>query len=183
MLKGEKRRLEDKEKCSKLRINELEECQRRLENELARLSAALYAQDISSNSVPSEEQCEILKSQIIVYKGDFEKERTDKENLREEKEKYKTQLEDSKQIIKTLTRDLDACQAREEARRRSWSEHGYLSERITFPTNQQLRYVYHIMSWIRDGEENKEESSPEIPHKHHMLQLGKIAFLLFFKHL
>ena len=63
-------------------------------------------------------------------------ERTDKENLREENEKYKTKLEDSKEIIKTLTRELDACQAREEARRRSWSEHGYLGERVTSLSNQ-----------------------------------------------
>ena len=154
MLKGEQRLLEDKEKYSKSRIHELEECQRSLENELARLSAALYAQQISSNSGPSEEQCEILKSQMIVYKEDFEKERTDKENLREENEKYKNQLEDSKEIIKTLTRELDACQAREEARRTSWSEHGNLRERVTSLSNQQLQYVYpyHVVDqgWRRE---------------------------------
>ena len=130
---------------------ELEKFQGHLQNELARLSGALYAQQISRNSGPSEEQCEILKSQMIVYKEDFEKERTDKENLREENEKYKTQLEDSKEIIKTLTRELHACQAREEARRRSWSEHGYLRERVTSLSNQQLQHVcpYHVVDQER----------------------------------
>ena len=67
MLKGEKRLLEDEEKDLKLRISELEKRQGPLENELARLAAALYAQQSSSNGGPLEEQCEILKSQMIVY--------------------------------------------------------------------------------------------------------------------
>ena len=141
-------------KMLKRKTNELERCQGHLQDELARLSAALHAQQISSNSGPSEEQCEILKSQMIVYKEDFEKERTDKENLREEKEKYKNQLQDSKEIIKTLTRKLDACQAREEARRRSWSEHGYLSVDQGWTREQERRILLrnppqtsHVTTW------------------------------------
>lgn len=142
MLKGEKRLLEDEEKELKLRINELEKRQGPLENELARLAVALYAQQSSSNGGPSEEHCEILKSQMIVYKEDFEKERKDRGKLHEEKEKYKHKLEDSEEIIKKLTRELDAGKAREEARRGSWSENGYLSERVASPPRHQLQYVY-----------------------------------------
>ena len=142
MLKGEKRLLEDEEKDLKLRISELEKRQGPLENELARLAAALYVQQSSSNGGPSEEQCEILKSQMIVYKEDFEKERKDREKLHEEKEKYKNKLEDSEEIIKKLTRELDACKAREEARRGCWSENGYLSERVSSPPRHHLQYVY-----------------------------------------
>ena len=146
MLKGEKRLLEDEERELKLRISELEQRQGPLESELTRLAAALYAQQNSSkgssNGGVSEEQCEILKSQMIVYKEDFEKERKDREKLHEEKEKYKHKLQDAEEIIKKLTSELDACKAREETRRGSWSENGYLSERVATPPRYQVQYVY-----------------------------------------
>ena len=144
MLKGEKRLLEDEEKELKIRINELEKRQGPLESELTRLATALYAQQGSSNGSPTEdeEQCEILKSQIIVYKEDFERERKDREKIHEEKEKYKSELQDAEKIIRKLTAELDACKAREEAQRRSWSENGYLSERISSAPRHQLQYVY-----------------------------------------
>ena len=137
MLKGEKRLLEEEEKELKLHISELEKRQGPLESELARLAAALYAQQQGfSNGGPSEEQCEILKSQIIVYKEDFERERKDREKLHEEKEKYKHKLEDSEEIIRKLTAELDVCKAREE------SENGYLSERVATPPRYQVHYTY-----------------------------------------
>ncbi|CAB3990558.1 Hypothetical predicted protein [Paramuricea clavata] len=136
MLKGEKRLLEDEEKELKLHVSELEKRQGPLESELARLAAALYAQQGFSNGGPSEEQCEILKSQIIVYKEDFERERNDREKLHEEKEKYKHKLEDSEEIIRKLTAELDACKAREE------SENGYLSKRVATPPRYQVQYTY-----------------------------------------
>ena len=146
MLKGEKRLLEDEERELKLRISELEQRRGPLESELTRLAAALYAQQNSStgssNGAVSEEQCEILKSQMIVYKEDFEKERKDREKLHEEKEKYKHKLQDAEEIIKKLTSELDACKAREETRRGSWSENGYLSERVATPPRYQVQYVY-----------------------------------------
>ena len=146
MLKGEKRLLEDEERELKLRISELEQRQGPLESELTRLAAALYAQQNSSNGSSnggvSEEQCEILKSQMIVYKEDFEKERKDREKLHEEKEKYKHKLQDAEEIIKKLTSELDSCKAREETRRGSWSENGYLSERVATPPRYQVQYVY-----------------------------------------
>ena len=145
MLKGEKRLLEEEEKELKLHISELEKRQGPLESELARLAAALYAQQQGfSNGGPSEEQCEILKSQIIVYKEDFERERNDREKLHEEKEKYKHKLEDSEEIIRKLTAELDACRAREESRRHSWSENGYLSERVATPPRYQVHYTYPV---------------------------------------
>ena len=145
MLKGEKRLLEDEEKELITRINELEKRQGPLESELARLATALYAQQGSSNDSNrnlSEEQCEMLKSQITVYREDFERERKDREKIHEEKEKYKSKLQDSEEIIRKLTAELDASKAREEARRRSWAENGYLSERVTSPPRHQLQYVY-----------------------------------------
>ena len=146
MLKGEKRLLEDEERELKQRISELELRQGPLESELTRLAAALYAQQSSSNGSHnggvSEEQCEMLKSQMIVYKEDFEKERKDREQLHEEKEKFKQKLQDAEEIIGKLTTELDACKAREEARRGSWSENGYLSERVATPPRFQVQYVY-----------------------------------------
>ncbi len=148
MLKGEKRPLEDEVKETKLRISELEQRQGPLQSELARLAGTLYAQQSkgSSNGGPSEEQCEILKSQMIVYKEDFDKERKDREKLREKKEKYKHKLEDAEEIIRKLTSELDACKAREEARRASWAENGYLSERAVTPPRFQVQYVHPYQS-------------------------------------
>jgi chromosome segregation ATPase len=127
MLKGEKRVLEEEEKELKPQISELEKRQGPLESELARLVG---------NGRPSEEQCEILKSQIIVYKEDFEKERNDREKLHEEKEKYKHKLENSEEIIRKLTAELDVCKAREE------SENEYISERVATPPWYQVQYTY-----------------------------------------
>ncbi|XP_028411121.1 TNFAIP3-interacting protein 1-like [Dendronephthya gigantea] len=128
MLQGGKRLLEDEEKELKIRINELEKRQGPLERELARLAGALYTHQANGGGL-SEEQCEILKSQVIVYKEDFEKEREDREHLNEEKEKFKRKLEDAEEIIRKLTAELDACKDREEARR-GWSENRYLSKRV-----------------------------------------------------
>ncbi|XP_028415488.1 TNFAIP3-interacting protein 1-like [Dendronephthya gigantea] len=141
MLQGEKRLLEDEEKELKIRINELEKRQGPLESELARLAGALYTQQANGGGL-SEEQCEILKSQVIVYKEDFEKEREDREHLNEEKEKFKRKLEDAEEIIRKLTAELDACKDREEARRGGWSENGYLSERAGTSPRHQVQYVY-----------------------------------------
>ena len=141
MLQGEKRQLEDEEKELKIRISELEKCQAPLESELARLAGALYTHQANGGSA-SEEQCEILKSQVIVYKKDFEKEREDREHLNEEKEKFKRKLEDAEEIIRKLTAELDACKAREKARRGGWSENGYLSERVVTSPRHQVQYVY-----------------------------------------
>jgi chromosome segregation ATPase len=127
MLKGEKRLLEEEEKELKLRISELEKRQEPLESELARLVG---------NGRPSEEQCEILKSQVIVYKEDFERERNDREKLHEEKEKYKHKLDDSEKTIRKLTAELDVCKARQE------SENGYLSERVATSPRYQVHYTY-----------------------------------------
>ncbi len=144
MLKGEKRPLEDEVKETKLRISELEQRQGPVESKLARLVGTLYAQQSkgSSSGGPSEEQCEILKSQMIVYKEDFDKERKDRKKLRKKKEKYKHKLEDAEEIIRKLTSELDACKAREEARRASWAENGYLNERAVTPPRFQVQYVY-----------------------------------------
>ena len=128
MLKGEKRVLEEEEKELKLHISELEKRQGPLESELARL--------LVGNGRPSEEQCEILKSQVIVFKEDFERERNDREKLHEEKEKYKHKLEDSEKTIRKLTAELDVCKARQE------SENGYLSERVATSPRYQVQYTY-----------------------------------------
>ena len=112
MLKGEKRLLEDEEKELKIRINELEKRQGPLEGELTKLATALY-------------------------RGS-----TDREKIHEEKEKYKSDLQDAEKIIRELTAEVDACKAREEAHRRSWSENGYLDERISSALRHQLQYVY-----------------------------------------
>ena len=137
MLKAEKRLLEDEKRDLNIRINDLEKRQGPLESELARLAAALNAQQGSSNGSPSED--EILKSQITSYKEDFERERNDREKIHEEKEKFKSELQDAEDIIRKLTAELDACKAREQAHRRSWSESGHLSERVASPQ----RYSYH----------------------------------------
>ena len=145
MLKGEKRLLEDEERELKLRVSELEQRQGPLESELTRLAAALYAQQNSSkgssNGGVSEEQCEILKSQMIVYKEDFAN-RKYRQKLHEKKGKYKHKLQDAEEIIKKITSKHDASKAREETRRGSWSENGYLSERVATPPRYQVQYVY-----------------------------------------
>ena len=124
----------------------------RLESERVRLTAALNAKQGSSNGSPSEDekQCEILKSQIIVYKEDFERERKDREKIHKEKEKHKSELRDAEDIIRKLTAELDSCNAREEARRRNWSENGHLSERVTSPQ----RYSSYLVGqeWRQEQE-------------------------------
>ncbi|XP_046848027.1 TNFAIP3-interacting protein 3-like [Xenia sp. Carnegie-2017] len=69
-------------KIVKGRVNELEERQSPLEDELGRLASALYAQQsVQHNRDENEvEKCEMLKSQILVYKEDFDRERKDREN-------------------------------------------------------------------------------------------------------
>jgi hypothetical protein len=158
MLKGEKRLLEEEEKELKLHISELEKRQGPLESELARLAAALYAQQQGfSNGGPSEEQCEILKSQIIVYKEDFERERNDREKLHEEKEKYKHKLENSEEIIRKLTAELDVCKAREE------SENEYISERVATPPRYQVHYTYPSVDQRWRMEEQRRGILPRNP--------------------
>ena len=146
MINGEKKLLEEEERELKLRVSELEKRQAPLESEITQLAAALYAQQPGSNGGPSEEQCELLKSQMVVYKEDFERERRDREKLHEEKEKYKHKLEDAEEVIRKLTEELDACKAVEEARveRGYRGENGYLSERGAASRHQvQLYYPYH----------------------------------------
>ena len=142
MLQRQKRLMENEEKELKIRMNELEKRQTPLESELARLAGALYTHQTNGGSA-SEEQCEILKSKVIVYKKDFEKEREDREHLNEKKEKFKRKLEDAEKIIRKLTAELDACKAREEARRGGWSENGYLSERVVTSPRHQVQYVVY----------------------------------------
>ena len=152
MLKAEKRLLEDEKRDLNIRINDLEKRHGPLESKLARLAAALSAQQGSSNGSPSEdeEQCEILKSQITSYKEDLERKRKDREKIHEEKEKFKSELQDAEDIIRKLTAELDACKAREEAHQRSWSESGHLSERVASPQ----RYSYHPVGqgWRQEQE-------------------------------
>ena len=164
MLKEEKRLLEDEEKELKTRINELENRQGPLESELARLAPALYAQQGSSNDSNgnlSEEQCEMLKWQIIAYKEDFERERKDRERIHKEKEKYKSELQDAEKMIRKLTAELDACKAREEARQRSWAETGYLS--VTSPPQQQLQYPYDP---VDEGWRQEQQRKGSLPRNH-----------------
>lgn len=124
-------------------MRELEERQGPPEGELTRLTAALFAQKNKSlNEGPFEEQCEMLKSQMIVYKEDFHKERIDMEILHEQNKKYKQKVEDSEEIIRQLTTQLDACTASEEFRlRRDGSAH--LNERVALSTRQHL-YPHHL---------------------------------------
>lgn len=58
------------------------------------------------------EQCEVLKSQIIVYKQDFEKKRIERELLLREKQNYKLKVQDCEETIRQLTTALDAHTAR-----------------------------------------------------------------------
>ncbi|XP_046857864.1 TNFAIP3-interacting protein 1-like [Xenia sp. Carnegie-2017] len=128
MLKKERDLLVEEVKRVKERVNELEERQSPLEDELGRLASALYAQQsVQHNRDENEvEKCEMLKSQILVYKEDFDRERKDREKLNDEKEMYKQKLEDSEEILRHLTAELDACKVRERSCRRELFQIGSL---------------------------------------------------------
>ena len=108
MLSGEKRLLEEEEKELKERIDDLEKRQGPLESEITRLATTLYTQSQQGHS-RNDEQCEVLKTQITVYKEDFERERRDREKIHQEKEKLKRELESAEEIIKILITQLDVC--------------------------------------------------------------------------
>ena len=170
MLKEEKRLLEDEEKELKTLINELENRQGPLQSELARLATTLYVQHGSSNDSNgnlSEEQCEMLKWQIIEYKEDFERERKDRERIHKEKEKYKKEMQDAEKMIRKLTAELDVCKAREEARQRTWAENGYLS--VTSPSQQQLQYPNDPVDGAWRQEQQRKESLP----RNHPVQIER----------
>ncbi|XP_046848303.1 TNFAIP3-interacting protein 3-like [Xenia sp. Carnegie-2017] len=143
MVKKERDLLVGEIKSVKARITELEQRQSPLEDELGRLASTLYAQQsvhINCGKDDEEEKYEMLKSQILAYKEDFDRERKDREKLHDEKEMYKQKLEDSEEIIRHLTAELDACKGHEIARPGGWSENGFLSERTT--SSQPNLYTY-----------------------------------------
>ena len=85
MLSEEKKLFEDKEKELKQRVRELERRRRPLEGEIAKLETALYSLN-QGEAGSNDEQCDILKTQISVYKVDFKRERRDCVKIHEEKE-------------------------------------------------------------------------------------------------
>ena len=157
MLSGEKRLLEEEEKELKERIGDLEKCQGPLESEITRLATALYTQSQQGQST-NDEQCEVLKTQITVYKEDFERERRDREKIHQEKEKLKRELEGAEEIIKRLTTELDACKEIGEGRRSGDNtiairgENGYLGARTALPVRQQLQLVHPFASGMSESE-------------------------------
>ena len=156
MLSEEKKLLEDKEKELKERVRELEWRQRPLEGEIARLETALYSLN-QGEAESNEEQCDILKIQISVYKEDFERERRDRVKIHEEKEKLKQELEGAEEIIKKLTAELDACKARntetERTPGRAEAQDGYLRRRAGIQPQHQVRLVLPYTPFVPMSEE------------------------------
>ena len=158
MLSGEKRLLEEEEKELKERIDDLEKRQGPLESELTRLATTLYTQSQQGQLSRNDEQCEVLKTQITVYKEDFERERRDREKIHQEKEKLKRELEGAEEIIQRLTTELDACKGIGERRRSGDNtiairgENGYLGERTVLPVRHQLQLVHPFGTGMSEGE-------------------------------
>jgi len=161
------------EEESKENKNELEKTQAKLadaethvlalESELMRLATALSKIEENTlhatNSI-SQEDIEVVKQQMLVYKEDFTRERQDREKTQCEKDQLQEQLQNCQELIAALNQELDVYK---EQYQRSQEENRMLtsSRRHSVPlhgsaTQPQIQFVYPVVGPVQQQQQQQQ---------------------------